>query len=426
MAKAKNIAAVEIEKIKVMEEIFDKVPVGVLVLDIKTKTFICANEAIVRLLGYTKKELLKLNSLNIHPKEVLSKVKKEQQSQVSGKTNVAMNIPVLKKNKEIIFCDIERRVEVFDGRKILIGVFSDVTKRIEIEQKIIESEQYYKTIMENNADGISVINAKGENMFQSESAKKIMGYNTKDRIRKSVFSIMHSEDVIKMKQMLKKYSKKVGITIEIKFRAMHRDGTIRFLQGTAKNMLHSPIVKGIILNYRDVTDEVVIKEKLEESEKKFKDIVDNMADWIWEVDKDGRYTYVSENVKAIFGYDQKEIIGKTLFDFMPEDEAGRVAPIVKQIFKNKQPIIDIENKNITKTGKTVYILTNGKPIFDKNGELNGYRGVDEDITERKRAETEIQEKMTELKKMNSVMIGREIKMIELKEEIKRLKKKRGR
>ncbi len=136
----------------------------------------------------------------------------------------------------------------------------------------------------------------------------------------------------------------------------------------------------------------IIKEKeemegaLRNSEERFKDISYSMADWVWEVDKGGRYTFSSGRVKEILGYEHEELIGKTLFDFMSEDEAKRVGDIFKEITSEKKPIVDLENWHLTKKGEKIYLLTNGVPMLNENGELIGYRGVDKDITERKKME----------------------------------------
>ena len=128
------------------------------------------------------------------------------------------------------------------------------------------------------------------------------------------------------------------------------------------------------------------EEALRKSEKRFRDISYSMADWIWEVDKDGIYTFASGTVKQILGYDPEEVIGKTPFQLMPENEAKRVEEVFKKIASDKKPIVELENWNLTKEGKPVCLLTNAVPLLNESGELIGYRGVDKDITERKWAE----------------------------------------
>jgi PAS domain S-box-containing protein len=128
------------------------------------------------------------------------------------------------------------------------------------------------------------------------------------------------------------------------------------------------------------------EEALRESEERFRGIVNSMADWVWEVDSDGQYTYCSKSVEKVLGYSQNEMIGKTPFDFMAPDKVQRYRKEFGEIVVEKSSIKKKKNWNIRKDGRLVCLLTTGMPILSIDGDLLGYRGVDTDITERKRAE----------------------------------------
>jgi two-component system cell cycle sensor histidine kinase/response regulator CckA len=140
---------------------------------------------------------------------------------------------------------------------------------------------------------------------------------------------------------------------------------------------------------RDISLRKRAEEALRESERRLRDITSSMADWVWEVDARGVYTYSSEKGLELFGPLRGDVTGKTPFDLMPPDEAARVASIFAGLVARKAPIKDLENWNIGRNGDRICLLTNGVPVLDETGELLGYRGVDKDITERKRAEEEI-------------------------------------
>ncbi|MBT4511665.1 MAG: PAS domain S-box protein, partial [Chloroflexi bacterium] len=142
---------------------------------------------------------------------------------------------------------------------------------------------------------------------------------------------------------------------------------------------------------------------LRQSERRFSDISYSMADWIWEVDTNGNYTFCSGKVKKILGYEPDELIGKTPFDLMPDKEAERMKATFARITGEKAAIEDLENWNLTQNGSEVCFLTNGIPILDENGELLGYRGVDKDITNRKQQEQELQRTMSELEQSNQAL-----------------------
>ena len=138
-----------------------------------------------------------------------------------------------------------------------------------------------------------------------------------------------------------------------------------------------------------ITERKQTEEKLRESEQKFRSLVETTSDWVWEVDQNGIYTYASPKVRKLLGYEPEEVIGKTPFDLMPKDETERVAGIFQVIIEKREPFLGLENANLHKEGQLVVLETSGVPIFDESGNFIGYRGIDRDITERKRSEEEL-------------------------------------
>ncbi|MEW6382229.1 MAG: PAS domain S-box protein [bacterium] len=128
------------------------------------------------------------------------------------------------------------------------------------------------------------------------------------------------------------------------------------------------------------------EDKLRESRERFRSLVETTSDWIWEVDRNTVYTYVSPKIQSILGYSQEEVLGKTPFDFMPPDEAKRVADIFTPLAAQQKPFKELKNANLHKDGHLVIIETSGVPFFDKEGVFRGYIGLDRDISEKIRAE----------------------------------------
>jgi PAS domain S-box-containing protein len=125
------------------------------------------------------------------------------------------------------------------------------------------------------------------------------------------------------------------------------------------------------------------EEALLASEARFRDVALSTSDWVWEVDAQGRYTYVSDRVVEVLGYTVEEMLSKTPFDVMPPEEAAHVGGVFGEIAAHKRPIVEMESWLVAKDGREVCMLTDGVPILDAEGNLMGYRGVDRDITERK-------------------------------------------
>jgi PAS domain S-box-containing protein len=142
---------------------------------------------------------------------------------------------------------------------------------------------------------------------------------------------------------------------------------------------------------KEVVERKKAEEGLRKSEERFRALVEATSDWIWEVDQDGTYTYASPRSRDLLGYEPDEIIGKTLFDLMPPDEAERVGAIYRDIVSSQRQFERLENVNRDKKGGLRVLESSGVPIFDATGRFVGYRGIDRDITERIRAEGALRE-----------------------------------
>lgn len=143
-----------------------------------------------------------------------------------------------------------------------------------------------------------------------------------------------------------------------------------------------------------------LRSKLEENSfyiDRLNMIVDNSYEWIWEVDANGVYTYASEHVTSVLGYKPQELIGKTPFDFMSEEEAERVAQIFMDISSKESSFSKLQNNCIHKDGHTVYTETSGQPIY-KNNEFAGYIGIDFNRTDEFYNSQEMQDKNISLEK----------------------------
>ena len=137
---------------------------------------------------------------------------------------------------------------------------------------------------------------------------------------------------------------------------------------------------------------------LQKDEERFRTLVETTTDWFWEVDENTVYTYSSPKIRDILGYESEEVLGKTPFAFMTPEEADRVVHIFASHAKSRRPFQLLENTNIHKDGHPVVLETSGIPILDVTGVFRGYRGIDRDITERKRAEEELRKAHDEMEK----------------------------
>jgi len=132
-----------------------------------------------------------------------------------------------------------------------------------------------------------------------------------------------------------------------------------------------------------------VERNIQLSEDRFQSLVETSSDWIWEVDKNGIYTYVNPQVQNVLGYSANEILGKSLFDFISPDEIERIQKIFIEVIENKKQISGLEKRCLHKSGRLITLEVSAVPVLSSNDELLGYRGINRDITDRKQVEEEL-------------------------------------
>ncbi len=131
---------------------------------------------------------------------------------------------------------------------------------------------------------------------------------------------------------------------------------------------------------------------LQREREQFKALVESTSDWIWEMDTRANFTYASPRVKELLGYEPGEVVGTMSgFDLMPREEAEKIRAEYESFVTAGQPFERMINVNVHKNGHPVIMESSGQPFFDESGKLLGYRGIDRDITERRRAEEALRE-----------------------------------
>ncbi len=139
--------------------------------------------------------------------------------------------------------------------------------------------------------------------------------------------------------------------------------------------------------------------KEQKEQERIKDFAKCSADWFWETDTKGRYTFISDGIKKIEGYSPRELLGKYIFEVTEENITDTTVSSLNQMelfIKDNKDFKNIVFKRKAKNGEILHILTNGTPFFDKNGNLLGYRGVDKNITKDKETELALEKSQKEL------------------------------
>ncbi|MCP4196933.1 MAG: PAS domain S-box protein [Proteobacteria bacterium] len=127
------------------------------------------------------------------------------------------------------------------------------------------------------------------------------------------------------------------------------------------------------------------------NQEKYQSLVESTRGWIWELTRDGVFTYASSHVEPMLGYTPEEVCGLTPFDLMPEGEVDRIRKFFTDVVTQGESVIALRNVVLHKDGRRVALETSGVPLFDESGRVTGMRGINCLIPEHKLSEKAINE-----------------------------------
>lgn len=293
---------------------------------------------------------------------------------------------------------------------------------------------YYKLIVDNSQDLILIISISDnpQILFFSQSFIKVLGFDL-EMIKDRFFQQMvHPEDKHILLDGLN------NIMVKVKFFSKDVLGPPKNVVVRIKNNLnqwrHFDVIANriddkVLIVGRDISDKISVEETLLGSKKKISEekalterYLDIAGVIILAIGTDQNIIMINKKGCEILGCNQKDIVGKNWFDnFIASEERAAVKDaFVKLISDKDESVKYFENRIMAKTGELRLVAWHNTFIKDDKGRIIGTLSSGEDITEKKKNENELLIRNHELERFNKLSVGRELKMIELKEKIKEL------
>ena len=139
----------------------------------------------------------------------------------------------------------------------------------------------------------------------------------------------------------------------------------------------------------DISPTKQAQARLIESEQRFRDVSDAAGEFIWEVDREGKYVYASRRVMDVLGITPEQLVGRSPFEFVPEEDIEAVHKASLEFHDADRPFRNFEHRVKRADGSILVLSISGVPIHDAAGELVGYRGASLDITQHREYEREL-------------------------------------
>jgi PAS domain S-box-containing protein len=284
--------------------------------------------------------------------------------------------------------------------------------RKQAEEALRESKEVLRATIESTADGILVVNDKGQIICTNERfvqlwriPEELIKERKDNKLLNFVLDQLKEPEAFLSKvQALYKTSDEDFDVLDFK------DG--RFFERFSSPLIRDGQIPGRVWSFRDITDRKRAEEALRKSEERFKFLAEKMADIIWTVNRDFQTTYVSPSIEKILGFTPEERKRQTLEEMITPGSLNKVRMMFLEELRRDEAgnadldrAVIIEVEYYRKDGSTVWMENTVKAMRDHSGAIDGLYGVSRDITERKIAEqekTRLQSQLQQVQKLESL------------------------
>ena len=277
---------------------------------------------------------------------------------------------------------------------IVIGC--DITEQKQAEEKIRESEELLRATIESTADGILGVNDKGHVICANERFVKLWGI-PEELIKKREDNTLLDFVLDQLKEPKAFLSK-----VQSLYKTSDEDfDVLDFKDGRVFERFSSPLIRdgqvtGRVWNFRDITYRNRAEEALRESEKKYRSLLETTLQGYWMIDPELKNIEVNPSLCKMLGYRPDEMLGKTPFDFV-DDENRKI--FIEQLSKiSTEPYRSYEITLKTKDDQDLSTYINATTIRDESGEVQGSFALITDITHMKQTEQRLKVREKELER----------------------------
>jgi diguanylate cyclase (GGDEF)-like protein/PAS domain S-box-containing protein len=244
--------------------IFDHAPIGVAMVSLEGR-YLQVNRSLCEILGYTEEELQALTWQEItHPDDLAA-------SSAHARRIVEGEFPKYHLEKRFLHADGRTvwaslsvsLVRDAEGEPLyFVSQIQDVSERKNIEKRIKESEERFRSLVQNSSDIITILEADGTVRYVSPAVERVTGYRPEEQVGTNAFGSVHPDDRDRALDTFAEVLKRPGLHPPLEFRVPHKDGSWRYLEHVVNNLVDDPAVRGVVINSWDVTERKALVEQL--------------------------------------------------------------------------------------------------------------------------------------------------------------------
>ncbi|MDO6471192.1 PAS domain S-box protein [Maribacter sp. 1_MG-2023] len=298
--------------------------------------FLSINKACKQIWGYEPKDIIGTRYLELVYDEDIKLTEDSAESVLSGKKVVNFENRYMHKNGAIIPMLWSSNWDKKD--RVYYCIARDNTEKKKAELLLKNSERRFKTLVQESSDIISIVDLEGIFTYVSPSTMKVLGAAPERYIGTNAFDYIHVNDVERVKERFSSILDNDSVEID-SFRFKDINGEWKWFENIITNQLNEPSINGLVVTTRDITAKRKAEEKLENSERRYKTLVQEGSDMICIVDEKAIFSYASPTSTKILNITPEEFVGTNAFNHVHPDDYDTV-------YNEFMKVLDIPQVNI--------------------------------------------------------------------------------
>lgn len=383
---------------------FDRAPTG-MALWAPDGTFVRTNHAFDGMMGYTAGELIGLHySCVILPEDFGEKEGGYRRLIETGDQNLSFEKRCVRKDGRLIWVDMKvSPLRDGDGKaRFSLITASDISERKQREETLRESEEKYRSLVEQAYDAIMIADVDGNLLEMNERAVELLASTRDELIGTNISKIYREDDVgavmcafngmvqgkvhtLSDAEVLRRDGKTVPVDI--------RGGTIEYrgkkvVQAIFRDITDRKRIEGQRRDYQDHLEKLVDEQtkELNESEEKYKNIFENAVEGFYQTTPEGRFLKANPALARMYGYDNPDELVRSIGNIATEIYADTERRTEFMALAEKDGVVrNFEIEARSKNGSVKHVSLNARAVKDERGRTLYFEGTVQDVTEKKRA-----------------------------------------
>ena len=432
-----------------IDQLLERMRDAVVVADAHTGRIVVWNAAATRVFGYSSSQVLGHSWTVIVPERLKAECEAGMaRYRITGHGpyidfHTVLELPAVRKDgAEITIEIVLSSIELIEGLgeaggRLVLAIIRDVTERKEADEAIKESEERFRSLVQNTSDTITILEADGTIRYVSPAVERMTGRTPQELVGTNAFDSVHQDDRQRASGIFAEILRSPGLHPPLEFRVPHKDGSWRYLEHVVTNLLDDPAVRGVVINSRDVTERKRAKEEvrrlnqglearvaertiqlesalaeleqrergLRESERQLRQLFENLADALFVHDERGRIVDCNAQACRALGYTREELLELSVADLAAhliseQERQEKKGQTLWERAMRGEPgkLVGYEENELRRKDGTTFPVEVGVGAIEYQGRRLIFASA-RDITERKRAEEE-------LRRLNEELEGR--------------------